>query len=112
MKLNNGTVNRVTIIGYVGENPELIYVNPSGYPVCNFSVATNENFKTQDGSYREETTWHRLTAWQNLAEYVSKNLEKGAKVYVEGRLENSQSVSKNGTRKDYITILVTEIKVL
>ena len=90
---------RVTIIGNLGQDPELRYT-PDGIPVTNFSVATTERIsktssngerpcpkgwkESYNGKHWELTTWFRVTAWRKLAETVNQYLTKGRKVYVEG----------------------------
>lgn len=110
--MTSATLNRVTLIGFVGEDPELKFVNPSASPVCNFKIATHKNYKTANGEYKEETTWHSLSAWNVLAEYIAENIKKGSKVYVDGEITMSSAPDKNGGRRDYYSILVNEIKLL
>lgn len=109
--MNSSTLNRVTLIGYVGETPKIIYVKPEGLAVCNFRIATHKNYKNRKGESVEETIWHKLAAWQHLAEYVSENVKKGMKVYVEGEISTSSYTAAGGYRKDIVTIIVNEIKV-
>ena len=79
------SLNRVILIGNLTRDPELKYT-PSGTAVCSFGVATNRSWKTADGDTKEETQYHRIIAWQKLAELCGKLLSKGRKVYLEGRL--------------------------
>ena len=76
---------KLIIIGNVGRDPEMRYT-PSGTPVTNFSVATNERWTDQNGQPQERTVWFRVTAWQRLAETTNQYLTKGQLVMVEGSL--------------------------
>jgi len=95
------SVNKVTIIGHLGRNPEM----RSG--VCKLSVATS--YKAKSGE--EYTEWHRVTCFDKLAETVDKYLSKGRQVYIEGRLQTS-SYEKNGEKRYSTEIVANEIKFL
>jgi len=110
--MTSATLNKVMLIGICGKDTELLYVKPSGQAVCNFRIATHKHFKTNDGHSREETTWHNLTAWQGVAEYVAANVKKGTKIYVEGELTMGTYTDANNVRKNHLAITVLEIKVL
>ena len=83
--MSSRSLNRVILIGNLTRDPELKYT-PSGTAVCSFGVATNRSWKTADGETKEETQYHRIVAWQKLAELCGKLLTKGRKIYLEGRL--------------------------
>lgn len=102
------SLNRVTLIGHVGSDPELKHTNDNK-AVCNFSVATNEKWKDKSGSKQEHTEWHRVTCWNQLAENVVKYLVKGGQVFVEGKIKTRQ-YEKDG-QKRYSTEVVAD-KVL
>lgn len=79
-------MNKAIIIGRLGRDPEVRYM-PSGEAVCNFSVATSEKWKDKNsGEAKEETTWHRISAWGRQAEIVGEYLRKGSLVYIEGKM--------------------------
>jgi len=82
--------HKVTIIGNLGRDPELRYID-DGTPVCNFSVATNNKWSSKDGTKHEETTWFRITTWRGLAETVNQYLTKGRQVYIEGTLKSDEN---------------------
>jgi single-strand DNA-binding protein len=100
--------NRVELIGNVTKDPELRYT-PSGAAVCTFSIATNRTF-VSDGEKREETDFHRLVAWNKLAELCSQLIKKGNKIFVSGRLQNRQWEQDGQTK--YITEIVLEDMIL
>ena len=95
------SLNRVTLIGRVGKDPELRTI-PSGMQVCSFSLATSESFKDKNsGEWKEETEWHTVVCWDKLAEQASKNLKKGSRICVEGKIKRRE-YDKDGV-KQYFT---------
>ena len=87
----SGYINRATIMGRLGADPELKYTN-SGTPVCNLSVATN-HFNKALGE--QETEWHKVVVWGKHAENCSRYLSKGKRVLVEGRLKTTSWHDRN-----------------
>lgn len=83
--MHKNSMNKVILVGRLGQNPEQ-RATPSGTSVTNFSVATNETYKNQDGDYNENTEWHRCVAFGKTAEYIGNFFTKGRLVYVDGRL--------------------------
>lgn len=79
-------LNKVMIIGRLGTDPEMRYT-PSGSPVTTFRVATSRQWKDSNGESREETEWFSVVTWNKLAEICSQYLNKGTRVYLEGRLQ-------------------------
>ena len=75
----------IIIVGNVGRDPEMRYT-PGGQAVCNFSLATNRQYTSSDGSQVKETIWFRISTWGKSAEVCNQYLRKGSKVLVEGRL--------------------------
>jgi single-strand DNA-binding protein len=76
-------INKVILIGNLGADPEIRYTQ-NGAAVASFTVATTEKWKGQDGQMQESTEWHRIIAWQRLAEICGEYLSKGSKVDIEG----------------------------
>ncbi len=101
------SVNKVILVGRLGQNPEVKYT-PSGAPVANFSVATNEvwNDKTS-GQKQERTEWHKIVVWGKIAELCGQYLAKGRQVYLEGRLQTRQWQDKDGQTR-YTTEVVAQ----
>jgi single-strand DNA-binding protein len=83
--MHKNSMNKVILVGRLGQNPEQ-RATPSGTSVTNFSLATNETYKTQDGQYNDNTEWHRCVAFGKTAEYIGNFFTKGRLVYVDGRL--------------------------
>ena len=80
-------INKVILIGNLGSDPEVRYT-PDGVPVANFNLATSESWNDRNtGERQERTEWHRLVLWRKLAEIAGQYLKKGARVYVEGKLQ-------------------------
>nr|MBP7967723.1 single-stranded DNA-binding protein [Candidatus Woesebacteria bacterium] len=78
--MSSRSINKVVLLGNLTRDPELKYT-PAGTAVCTFGVATNRAWTTTDGQTKEEAQYHRIVAWQKLAELCSKLLTKGRKVY-------------------------------
>jgi len=98
------SLNKCMIIGNLGRDPEMRYT-PSGQAVTQFTVAVNRNYKDQQGERQEETEWFRVVAWCQQAEFAAEYLRKGAKVFVEGRIQTRQWEGQDG-QKRYTTELV------
>ncbi|TAK78844.1 MAG: single-stranded DNA-binding protein [Gammaproteobacteria bacterium] len=101
-------VNKVILIGNLGRDPEVRYT-PNGLAVANLALATSEAWKDkQSGEMVERTEWHRIVMYQRLAEIAGEYLRKGAKVYVEGRLQTRKWQDKNTGQDRYSTEIVAE----
>lgn len=98
------SLNRVQIIGRLGKDPELRYTN-NGAGICNMTVATDESYTDTNGQKVQQTEWHRVTAFQKLADLCANYLHKGSQVYVEGSLNTRKWQDQQG--QDRFT---TEIK--
>lgn len=92
------SVNKVILVGRLGQNPEVRYT-PSGAAVANFSVATNESWTDKQGQKQEKVEWHRIVVWGKLAELCNQYLQKGRQVYIEGRMQTRQWQDKEGQTK-------------
>ncbi|MBE7215035.1 single-stranded DNA-binding protein [Shewanella benthica] len=82
-------VNKVILVGNLGKDPEVRYM-PNGNAVANFTVATSESWKDQQGQQQERTEWHNIVMYRRLAEVAGEYLKKGSKVYIEGKLQTSK----------------------
>lgn len=100
------SVNKALIIGNLGKDPEIRYL-PSGDAICNFSVATADSWKDQNGEKQEKTEWHRISIFGKLAEIAGKYLKKGSQVYLEGRLQTRKWTDKEG-KDQYTTEIVAD----
>lgn len=106
-----GTINKVIMIGRLGADPEVRYT-PAGSTVANFSVATNTAWKDKDGNKKEDTAWHRIVAWNKLAEIVKEYVKKGNRIYVEGRLRTRSWEDQNGQTRYMTEVVANQIQML
>jgi single-strand DNA-binding protein len=97
-------INKVTLVGHLGRDPEVRRLE-NGTPVGRFTMATNENYKDNNGEWQSQTEWHDVTVWRNLAEQAERSLKKGSFVYVEGKLSHRKYTDKNGIDR-YVTEVV------
>lgn len=104
-------MNKAIICGNMGSDPEVRTTNNNGKYVCNFIVATNEYFIRQ-GEKVQETTWHNCVAWDAIAEAVGKLGRKGARVLVEGRIQNGMRERHDGSKVFKSEIRVSHIEFL
>lgn len=105
------SLNRVQLIGNLTRDPELRYT-PNGNGVCTFSIATNRSWTTDSGEKREEVDFHRIVAWNKLAELCSQFLTKGRKVYVEGRLSTRNWTGQDGSQKSTTEVVIDDMILL
>jgi single-strand DNA-binding protein len=103
--------NKITIVGYLGRDPEIRYVS-QGTAVCNISVATTERRKNVEGEYEDHTTWFRVTLWNRQAELANEYLAKGRQVYIEGRLRQEEYTDREGARRVSLEVTATEMQFL
>ena len=112
------SVNKVTLIGNLGNDPE-VRTTTGGGKVSTFSLATSRQWNSQTGEKQEKTEWHRCVAWNarqgsgmGLADIVEKYCRKGERVYVEGSIEYSQWKDKEGQTRYTTEIRVRELMLL
>ncbi len=108
--MSSRSLNRVQLIGNLTRDPELRYT-PNGSAVCQIGLATNRSWTTESGERKEETEFHRVVAWNKLAELCSQLLTKGRKVYVEGRLRTTTWQAQDGSNR-YTTEIVIDDMIL
>ena len=105
-------VNKVILIGNLGSDPEVRYT-PDGVPVANFSLATSESWNDRNtGERQERTEWHRLVLWRKLAEIAGQYLKKGARIYVEGKLQTRSWDDQSGQKRYTTEIVVNDMQML
>src|SRR5262245_31677792 len=103
--------NKITIVGYLGRDPELRYT-PQGTALCKMSIATTEKRKNAQGEPEEHTTWFRVTAWGRQAELANEYLAKGRQVYIEGRLRLEEYTDREGQKRFSAEVSASEIQFL
>jgi single-strand DNA-binding protein len=104
-------VNKVILIGNLGQDPELRYTN-SGTAVCNMRLATNESYKDANGETVERTEWHNVVAWARLAEICGQYLKKGSTIYIEGSLQTRSWEDRDGNTRYTTEIKAQEMQML
>ena len=105
------SVNRVTLLGNVGQDPEMRYL-PSGEAVAKFSIATTETWKDKTGGKQERTDWHRVEFIGRTAEIVGEYVKKGRQVYVEGSVRYDKWTDKEGVEKTLTKIKGDKLTLL
>lgn len=105
------SVNKVLLIGRLGNNPEIRYTN-TGTAVANFNLATSESWNDKTGQKQERTEWHRVVVWGKLAELCEKYLAKGRQCYVEGRLQTRSWDDKDGNKRYTTEIVASTVQFL
>ena len=105
-------VNKVILIGNLGQDPEVRYM-PNGGAVTNISVATSETWKDKNtGEQQEKTEWHRVVMFRRLAEIAGEYLKKGSKVYIEGRLQTRKWQDQQGNDRYTTEIVADQMQML
>ena len=107
-----GSVNKVILVGNLGADPE-VKSFANGGKIANLRVATSENWKDRNtGERKERTEWHRCTMYDRLAEITGEYLKKGAKVYLEGKLQTREWQDQQGQKRYTTEIIVNEMQML
>ena len=104
------SLNKVMLIGNVGSDPD-VRATSSGGQVAKVSLATSRQWKDGSGQQKEKTEWHRLTFFGRLVDVVDQWIKKGDRLYVEGRIEYSET-EKDGQKKYWTDIVVNEMVML
>lgn len=105
------SLNRVTIIGNLGKDPELRYTT-SGQAVAHFSVATTDKFTGKNGQSEERTEWHAVVMFGKQAEVVGDYYKKGSSVFIEGRLQTRKWQDKEGRERFTTEIVCDKAQIL
>lgn len=109
--MSTRSLNKVMLIGNLTRDPELRYT-PQGTAVCTMGLATNRSWTTDAGEKREETEFHRIVAWNKLAELCSQLLFKGRRVYVEGRLSTRSWTGTDGAQRQATEVVIDDMVIL
>ena len=105
-------VNKVILIGNLGQDPDMKFM-PNGQAVTNVSLATSESWKDKNtGEQKEKTEWHRIVFFRKLAEIVDAYLNKGSKIYVEGKLQTRKWQDKDGIDRYTTEIIANQMQML
>ena len=104
-------LNKVFLIGNLTRDPQLRYT-PSGSAVADLGLAVNRKYKAQDGTLKEDVCYVNLTAWGRTAENAAEYLSKGSPVFVEGRLKFDQWESKEGEKRNKLSVVIERLQFL
>ena len=105
-------VNKVILVGNLGQKPDMKYTQ-SNTAVANLSLATSESWKDKDsGDLKTKTEWHRVVYFGKLAEIAEQYLDKGSKVYVEGKLQTRKWQDQSGNDRYTTEVLGQELTML
>lgn len=109
--MSSRSLNKVQLIGNLTRDPELRYT-PTGAAVCTLGIATNRTWTTDAGEKKEETEFHRVVAWNKLAELCSQLLSKGRKIFVEGRLRTNAWTAQDGSQRNTTEVVIEDMIIL
>jgi single-strand DNA-binding protein len=105
------SVNKVLLLGNLTRDPELKQTEGKK-PVCVFGLATNRTWPIKPGEQRIETEFHRIVAFDKLAEACHQYLSKGRKVYLEGRLRSHTYTGSDGIDRTSVAVVLEELVML
>lgn len=104
------------LIGNVGRDPEVRYLDGNsasgGSKVARFTLATTDRYRDRNGEMRENTEWHNIVAWRNLADLSEKYIRKGSQIYVEGKINNRSWTDQSGAKRYQTEITADSIQLL
>ena len=112
------SLNKVMLIGNVGNDPEVRYLesnpqNPqANAKVASFRLATTERYRDRNGETRENTEWHNIVVWRNNADVVEKFVHKGSQIYIEGKLRTRQWTDQTGNKRYTTEVVADSIQLL
>ena len=111
------SLNKVLLIGNVGRDPEVRYLEgnagaQNATKVASFTLATTERFRDRSGELRENTEWHNIVAWRNSADLAEKFIRKGMQIYIEGKLRTRSWTDQQGVKKFTTEVIVDNIQLL
>lgn len=104
-------INKVTLIGNLGKDPEIRHFEGGG-KVTKFSLATNENYQDKNGEWQSQTEWHSIICWGRLAESAEQRLKKGMQIYCEGKITYRKWQDKEGIDRYSTDIRVSTFRIL
>ena len=105
------SVNKVILIGNVGKDPEIRYMQ-SGEPIANFSLATNEVWNDKSGQKQERTEWHRVEVFGKTAQVVRDYVTKGKPIYIEGSIRYDEWTDKDGNKRNTTEVKAQRVQML
>ena len=112
------SLNKVLLIGNVGRDPEVRYLDSGSAQggqntkVATFTLATTDRYRDRSGELRENTEWHNLVLWRQLADLAEKYIRKGSQIYVEGRIRTRSYNDQQGQKKYMTEIVADNVQLL
>ena len=111
------SLNKVMLIGNVGRDPEVRYLdgnnpNQGATKVAQFTLATTERYRDRSGELRENTEWHNIVCWRNSADVAEKFIRKGTQVYIEGKLRTRSWTDQTGNKRFTTEVAVDNLQLL
>ena len=103
--------NSVQLIGHVGQEPEIKNLE-GGKKLANISIATNEVYYRENGDKVEKTEWHRVTAWDKIADIIERFVTKGKEIGIEGKLTHRNYDDKDGNKRYITEVIANEISLI
>jgi len=103
--------NKVQLIGHLGADPEMKTLE-NGNMLARLRVATNETYKNAQGDKVTDTQWHTVVAWGKQAETISKFVQKGSEIMIEGRLKHQEYTSNDGQKRNSTEIVISEFMLM
>ena len=103
--------NKVILIGNVGKDPEVRHLE-TGSAVASFTLATTERYRNKNGELQDQTEWHNIVCWRNLAELSEKYIKKGAQIFVEGKIRTRSWADQTGAKRYTTEIVADNIRLL
>ena len=100
------SLNKVMLIGNAGKDPDVRHLE-SGVSTASFSLATTERYRDRNGEMKEQTEWHNIVCWRNLADVAERFVRKGTQLYIEGKIRTRSYSDKDNNLK-YITEIVAD----
>jgi single-strand DNA-binding protein len=104
-------INKVTLIGRLGNDPEVRHLE-GGTAVASVSLATNDSYKDKDGNWQDQTEWHNVVMWRDMAERAGNQLKKGMLIFVEGKITYRKYTDKEGIERRTTDIVASSFRIL
>jgi single-strand DNA-binding protein len=108
------SLNKVMLIGNVGRDPEVRYLdgNSGNAKVATFTLATTERYRDRNGETRENTEWHNIVAWRGNADVAERFIRKGTQLFIEGRIRTRSWDDQTGNKRYTTEIIVDNLQLL
>jgi len=111
------SLNKVMLIGNVGKDPEVRYLDGNSQTngatkVASFPLATTERYRDRNNELRESTEWHNIVAWRNSADIAEKYIHKGSQIFIEGKLRSRSWTDQAGVKKYTTEVVVDTLQLL